>query len=213
MDKHIKSITDKKLNRTMEQLRKNRMQVFYVETKGQVAPLIESLMSVNETVACGGSMTLFEACVIDFLRNGSYNFLDRYKENLTTEQLDAIHHQAFSADTYITGTNAITEEGELYNVDGRGNRVAAMIYGPKSVIVVAGINKIVKDMGEAVERLRRTAAPANATRLQRKTPCVEAGVCQDCRSKERICCSYTIFRQQIIQDRIKVILVGEEMGY
>ena len=204
---------DMKLERTMEHLRNNRMQAFYTEKKEQVVPLIKSLMNENETVACGGSMTLFETGVIDFLREGPYHFLDRYEKDITPERLDAIFHQSFSADTYITGANAITEEGELYNVDGRGNRVAAMIFGPKSVIVVAGINKIVKDMSEAVERLRRTAAPANATRLECKTPCVETGICQDCRSKERICSTYTIFRRQSVLDRIKVILAGVELGY
>ena len=212
MDKYLKSIMDKRIVRTMENLKKNRMQAYYVETGKQVTAQIAALMTEGETVAVGGSMTLFETGVIDFLRSGRYHFLDRYAENLTREQLDTIYHQSFMADTYLTSSNAITEEGELYNVDGNGNRVAAMIYGPKSVIVVAGMNKIVKDMIEAENRLKCIAAPANTSRLQSKTPCVETGSCQDCKSKQRICCSYTVLRQQR-NDRIKVIIVGEAFGY
>lgn len=213
MDQHLKSVIDKRIKRTLENLQKNQMVGFYVESREQVVPKVAELLNQGDTVACGGSMTLFEAGVIEHLRSGRYNFLDRYAEGLTREQIQEIYRKSFFADHYLTSTNAITEDGELYNVDGNGNRVAAMIYGPQSVIVVAGFNKLVRDVNEAVERVRTIAAPANTTRLNTKTPCVKTGTCMDCKSDQRICCSYTVLGHQRNKDRIKVILVGEPLGY
>ena len=119
----------------------------------------------------------------------------------------------FFADCYLTSCNAVTEQGELYNVDGNANRVAAMTYGPKSVICVVGYNKIVPNLEAAVARVEQVAAPANAVRLHRKTPCTVTGRCEDCHSPDRICCTTVIHRQQRVPGRIKVILVGEELGY
>jgi len=213
MDKHLQYVMKKRIERTVENLRKNRMQAFFVESRKDVVTLLETLMKEGDTVAVGGSMTLFEAGVIDHLRSGRYIFYDRYAEGLTPEQMTEIHRKAFSVNFFLTSTNAVTEKGELFNVDGRGNRVAAMIYGPDNVIVIAGCNKIVTDLDEAVNRLRQIAAPANTVRLSRRTPCVHTGYCQDCRSEDRICCDYVVLRQQMVPDRIKVILVGEELGY
>jgi len=213
LDKHLKQIVEKQVERTIEALEKNKMAAVYVESKDKVIDAVKAFMQEGETVGVGGSMTLFETGIIDYLRSGRYNFLDRYAPGLTNDEMQEIYRKSFLADTYITSTNAITEDGELYCVDGNGNRVAAMIYGPKSVIVVAGINKIVTDYEAAVDRVRRIASPANATRLSCKTPCVKMGICQDCRSDMRICCSYTVFRQQRFKNRIKCIIVGEELGY
>jgi L-lactate utilization protein LutB len=213
MDSSLKSVLDKQIQKTIENLEKNNISVIYTESKKQVAAKVSELLKDGETIACGGSMSLLECGVMDLIRSGRYNFLDRYAKGLSADQIEEIHRRSFMADTYITGTNAITENGDLYNVDGRGNRVAAMIYGPKSVIVVAGINKLVKDIDGAVERVRRIAGPANATRLGLNTPCVKTGFCIQCRSDERICSVYTVFGHQRIKDRIKVILVGESLGY
>lgn len=213
MDQHLKSIVDKRVHKVMENLQKNNMLAIYLSSKEEVPGKIAELVKEGETVALGGSMSLFEAGVIDHLRSGRYNFLDRYAEGLTREQMEEIYRQSFFADAYITSTNAITLDGRLYNVDGNGNRVAAMIYGPKSVIVVAGINKIVNNMDEAYERLKNIAAPANAVRLSKNTPCVKTGSCMDCKSEDRICSSYVILGWQKAKNRIKVILVGEDLGY
>jgi len=213
LDQHLKSILDIKIRKTLENLEKNNMVAFYVETRDQVVPKIAELLKKGDTVSVGGSMSLFEAGVIDHLRSGRYNFLDRYAEGLTREQMQEIYRKSFFADGYITSTNAITENGELYNVDGNGNRVAAMIYGPQSVIVVAGINKLVRDIDEAVERVKNIAAPANNVRLSTKTPCIKTGTCMSCKSDQRICCSYVVLGHQRNKDRIKVILVGEPLGY
>ena len=127
--------------------------------------------------------------------------------------MQEIFRQAFTCDTYIMSSNAITENGELYNVDGNGNRIAALAFGPKSVIVIAGYNKLVPDLEAARQRVRDTAAPANAVRLDRKTPCKVLGACRDCRSDERLCSIYSVMAQQSKKGRIKVILVGEQLGY
>lgn len=213
MDKHLKSVVDKRVERTIENLVKNNMEAVYLETKDNVIEKVSEYIKEGELVAVGGSMTLFETGVIDHLRSGRYSFLDRYMDDLSRTQVEEIYRKSFFADTYLTSSNAITEDGELYNVDGNGNRVAAMIFGPKTVIVVAGINKIVRNIDEAVERVRRIAAPANSTRLNTETPCIKTGYCVDCKKDGRICCCYTVLGHQKQKNRIKVILVGESLGY
>lgn len=206
-------VIDKRVKRTIENLEKNNMNGYYVQTKEEALKTIEKLISEGDTVSVGGSMTLFEVGVIDLLRNGKYDFLDRYKEGLTPDQIKEVFRKSFFADVYFTGTNAITENGELYNVDGNGNRVAAMLYGPDKVIVVAGINKIVKDLGEAVMRVKEMAAPANNVRLNRTNPCTKTGYCMNCKQEGRICNEYTVIKRQRDANRMHVIIVNEDLGY
>lgn len=213
MDKNLKCVLDKQISRTMENLVKNNMAAYYVGSKEEVVDLLRNLIKEGEQVAVGGSMTLYETGVIEHLRSGRYDFLDRYAEGLSNDQIIEVFRKSFFANVYLTSTNAITENGELYNVDGNGNRVAAMIFGPDSVIVIAGINKIVKNVDEAVERVKRIAAPANAIRLNKNTPCAKTGYCMDCKVEDRVCRSYTVLSKQKDKDRIKVILVGESLGY
>ena len=213
MDKNLSFVMEKKVERTIENLQKNNMEAFYVQDEKELLEKAQELVNEGDTVSVGGSMTLFETGIMDMLRSGKYNFLDRYKPGLTKEDIIKIYRDSFSANAYFTSSNAITENGELYNVDGNGNRVAAMLYGPDKVIVIAGINKIVKDVNEAVERNRRIAAPANAKRLDKKTPCAALGYCTECNSPERICNEYVLIRRQGNKDRIKVIIVGKELGY
>jgi L-lactate utilization protein LutB len=158
-------------------------------------------------------MTLFEVGAIDFIRKGDYEVLDRYKEGLTPAEMKEIFRKSFSADVYLTGSNAVTENGELYNVDGNGNRVAAMLYGPDKVIVIVGVNKIVKDVEQAVKRVKGTAAPANNVRLNKANPCTKVGQCMDCKSEGRICNEYTLIKRQGVKGRIHVIIVNKELGY
>lgn len=207
----ISFVIEKQLRRTMKMLEKNNMQAFYAENAEQALELVKTLLPKNATVSCGGSVTLEQTGVMNLLRNGDYNFLDR--QGLTPEQIDEMYRKVFSADCYLTSCNAVTEQGELYNVDGNANRVAAMCFGPKSVICVVGCNKIVPNLEQAKERLQSIAAPANAHRLERKTPCAATGHCADCRSPERICCTTVVHQFQRIPNRIKVILVAEPLGY
>lgn len=224
MDDNKKIIFEKRIAQTMENLRRNRMKPYFVASRAEVVPKVQELLKQGDTVACGGSITLEETGVIAHLRSGKYRFLDRGKPGITAEETRAVFEGAFSADAYLLSANAITQNGELYNVDGNSNRVAALLYGPKSVIVVAGFNKIVRNIEEAVSRVKRIAAPANCERLKKDTFCRQKGdcaslerpnpfLCDGCRSEERICCSYVVSSFQRETDRIKVILVGEELGY
>lgn len=213
MDNNVEWILEQKVKRTMEALEANNMESYFVKDEKALIEKINEFVKDGETVAVGGSMTLFETGVIDFLRSGRFNFLDRYKENLTAEDTKNIFRKSFMSDTYFVSSNAVTEQGELYNIDGTGNRVAAMIYGPDKVIVIIGVNKIVSNLDEAIDRTRNCAAPANAKRLNRNTPCAKVGYCMDCDSAERICNDYVLIKKQGQKGRIKVIVVGKNLGY
>jgi L-lactate utilization protein LutB len=213
MDKNTAFVVEKKVERTIKNLEKNNMNGYFVQNNEEALNKIKELLNEGDMVSVGGSMTLFEIGALELLRNGKYNFLDRYEEGLTKEQIKDIYRKSFCADAYLSSSNAVTEEGELYNVDGNGNRVAAMIYGPDKVIIVVGTNKIVKDLDEAVMRNREIAAPANAKRLNRTTPCAKVGYCMDCSSKDRICSDYVVIRRQMQNGRIHIIVVNEELGY
>ena len=213
MDKYVNWVNEIKIQNTIKSLEDNNMKGYFANDKNELIKIIDTLTNEGDTVSCGGSMTLFETGVIDYLRSGRFNFLDRYEENLTKEDLKKLYRKTFSADVFFTSTNAITENGELYNVDGNGNRIAAMLYGPDKVIVVAGVNKIVKNINEAVERNKSMCAPANVKRLNANTPCKIKGYCMDCSSLDRICCEYAIIKRQRTADRIYVILLNENFGY
>lgn len=202
-----------KINRTIEALKKNNINGYYAKNRDEVIKLIEDIVAEGAKVAVGGSETLSELGVLEHLRSGRYDFLDRYKAGLTPEEVTNIFKQSFLADAYLSGCNAITENGELYNVDGNGNRVAAMLYGPDKVIVICGVNKIVKDVDEAIKRNRAISAPMNAKRLNRKTPCAKVGYCMDCNSPERICNEYTLIKKQRLPERMHVIFLNENLGY
>lgn len=210
------------IKKTMANLEKNNMQPYFVETKEEVIPLIKSLINKGESISHGGSETLKAIGAIELFKNGDYDYIDR--SGLEGEELRQSYIRAFGCDTYFTSSNAITENGELYNVDGNSNRVACIVYGPRQVIVVAGINKIVKNIDEAVERVKKAAAPPNTQRLNCKTPCAVTGkcislnkdnpfICDGCESPQRICCNYVISAKQRHKDRIKVIIVNENLGY
>ena len=219
----MKHLNMKLIEKTMQHLQKNRMEAFFCEKKEDVPALVETLIKEGDTVTHGGSVTLKETGVLDLLDNGKYNYLDRSKCK-TQEEIDQLYRDSFSADAYFMSSNAITIHGALYNVDGNSNRVAALLYGPKSVIVIAGYNKIVDDLDDAVRRVKMTAAPLNTQRLNCGTYCQTADeclalgkdasfMCDGCRSPKRICCNYVVSAQQRTEGRIKVILVGEKLGF
>lgn len=210
------------IKKTMANLEKNNMKPYFVETKEEVVPLIKTLIADGESVSHGGSETLKEIGAIELLKSGNYDYIDR--SGLEGEALRQSYIRAFGCDTYLTSVNAVTENGELYNVDGNSNRVACIVYGPRQVIAVVGMNKIVADINEAVTRVKTIAAPPNTKRLGCKTPCVATGqcislnkenpmICDGCESPQRICCNYVISAKQRHKDRIKVIIVNESLGY
>ena len=213
MKEFLGEVLGQRMERTAKALEKNRMDAYIVSSREEVVPLIRSLLHPQDTVAVGGSVTLDECGVLELLRCGDYQFLDRYAPGLSGEEIGEIYRKSFFADAYLCSSNAVTENGELYNVDGNANRVAAMTFGPKKVILVVGVNKIVPDLAAAERRVQEIAAPANAKRLSCKTPCAETGKCADCAGDGRICCTAVIHRQQRVPGRIKVILVGEPLGY
>lgn len=212
MDSNVKWFVETKVAKTIEALEKNNMNGYFAKSNGEVIDIIKGLVTKGDVVACGGSVTLFETGVIDYLRNGDFKFLDRHKD-ITPEERKALYRESFSANAYFASSNAVTEDGHLYNVDGTGNRVAAIIYGPDKVILVCGINKIVKDVDDAIKRNRYVSAPINAKRLDRRTPCAKVGYCMDCKSPDRICREYTLIKSQSEKGRIHVIFVDENLGY
>ena len=165
------------------------------------------------SVALGGSTTLSDMGIVDVLRNGNYAFFDRYQNLPFDPDIVDIHRKSLTADFLLTGTNAITKQGELVNTDCTGNRVAPMIFGPKNVIIVAGVNKIVENLEDAFKRIREIA-PMNSKRIKHETPCVETGYCVDCDCKKRICNFTTIIHNGIkFEGRIKIIIIADEAGY
>ncbi len=214
-------VTNERIKRTMAALEKNNISAYYAESSVAAAELAMSLIPKGCTIARGGSETLKECGILDRFRDGDYNFLDRSLPNLTKDEIEELYRRSFFADAYFTSANAITENGELYNVDGNANRVAAICYGPRKVIVLAGANKIVRNLNEAIERVKCEAAPCNAVRLNTDTPCQSLGKCvgsgrdatAGCAADKRMCCQYLITTFQRDKDRIHVILIPENLGY
>lgn len=213
MDQNMEWLYEKRIQRTMENLEKNNMEAFLVADEKELLEKMQEMVSPGSLVSVGGSMTLFETGLVDFLRSGHFEFLDRYAEGLSPEDMTQLFRDSFFADYYFTSSNAVTETGALYNVDGRGNRTAAMVYGPDHVIVVVGRNKLVATEEEAIERNRETSGPANAKRLSLKTPCTELGYCIDCASPDRICNTFVFIKRQFNKGRIKVFIVNKDLGY
>lgn len=204
----------KLIDKTIENLKANNFDAFFVKDNEQAIKLIDTFIKKDNEVTFGGSMTLFETGVMDYLKSRNDIVLyDRNKEGNTQEDIVKIYKKAFTCDVYLTSTNAITTDGYLYNVDGNSNRISAMMYGPESVVVVTGYNKIVNNKEDAVLRVKNYVAPKNAQRLNAKTPCVATGRCHDCKSPERICCNYAFFGKQRVKNRIKVIIIGQEYGF
>lgn len=199
-------------NKVVIAMEKRNMEAYYCNTKENALKKAMEIIATGSIVSWGGSQTISQIGLIDELKRGNYNLLDRDLAK-TPEQANDIYRKAFYADYYLTSSNAITIDGKLINMDGNGNRVAAIMYGPKNVIVILGMNKIESDESQAIKRVRSIAAPINAIRLNKNTPCVSTGNCHDCKEDDCICCNLVITRMSKIKNRIKVIIVGEELGY
>lgn len=215
------TVLDARIGRTMEALEKHNICAHYAKTIDDAAKIAFGLTEKGSTISCGGSVTLKESGIFAEMQSGDYRFLDRSVEGLTPEEIDELYRRSFFADVYFTSTNAITENGELYNVDGNANRVAAMCYGPRKVIVIAGANKIVRTLDEAIERVKCEAAPCNAQRLNTSTPCQTLGKCSGsgrgmtagCAAEGRMCCQYLVTGYQRQRGRLHVIICPEALGY
>ncbi len=200
-------------NTVIKNLAKRRMEGCYCATIEEAEKKAFSYLTEGCTVSFGGSMTLEETGMLTALRHDpNIHLIDRSTAK-SPEETKRLYHDALSADFYFMSTNAITVDGELVNIDGTGNRVASLIYGPEYVIIMAGMNKVAANVEEALSRVHNTATPMNCKRLNKNTPCAATGVCADCLSPDCICNQVVITRRSGIENRIKVILIGEELGY
>lgn len=197
----------------IKNLEKRHMKGYYCKTPEEAATLASSMIAPGTSVCWGGSMSVKEIGLVETLEaRGDLELLDRAKAN-SPEEVQKIYRAGFSADTFLMSSNAITVDGELFNIDGTGNRVAALVFGPKQVIIIAGMNKIVQNLDEAMSRTRNIASPPNAIRLNQNTPCSKTGVCADCLSPDCICNQIVTIRNSRDPERIKVILVEGSLGF
>jgi hypothetical protein len=199
----------------IENLKKRNMDGAYFEKAEQAVAAILSEVPDDILVGLGGSESIVESGLVDALRKKNVKLLDRYKEGVTEEIVWEMRKEGLSADIYIASANAVTLSGKIVNVDGIGNRVSAMIFGPDKVFLLVGMNKVVKTVKEAVTRIKNYVAPRNAKRVDIDTPCSKRGYCQDlhCKPPHRICSQLVIIESSMLPDRIKLFLVGEELGY
>ena len=185
----------------------------YLPDPAGLLPLLRELIPAGASVGCGDSLTLEQLGVFDFLRSGEYAFLDKHAPGLSREEKREIYLQNFRADVFVSGVNAVTEDGKLIFIDGNGSRVAPILYGPPRIILIAGTNKLVGNEALGMERARQVAGPLDAKRLGRKTPCAATGICTDCNSPERICNDFVVMARQFDPERVHLVLVEGSYGY
>ena len=199
-------------NRVVKALESRNMEAYYVKTKEEALAKALELIPEGSSISWGGTMSAQEIGLTDALHKGKYNVYDREQVE-TREEKEQIAHQALNCDFFIGSTNALSEDGVLVNVDGNANRVAAFAYGPKNVLLIVGMNKVVKTEADAMSRARNEAAPINAQRFGVNTPCVKNGSCFNCKSPQCICCQILITRFSKVPKRTKIILVDENLGF
>ena len=198
--------------RVVKALEARNMEAYYAETREEAVRRALELIPEGSTINMGGSASVRECGLTDAVCSGNYIFYDRDRAE-TPEEKTEIALKAFTCDWYLGSVNAMTEDGVIVNVDGNANRIAAYAFGPKNVLLIVGMNKVVKTEEDAMHRARNEAAPINAQRFGIDTPCVKNGSCFDCKSPECICCQTMITRYSKVPKRIKVILVNEDLGY
>lgn len=197
----------------IEKLSLRNMEGYYAATKEEALALVkEKFLVKGVSVAWGGSMTLEETGVMDYLKESECIVYDRMSPK-TPEEEKIMKGNIINADYFLMSTNAITLDGELVNIDGRANRVSFLCYGPEKVLVLAGMNKVVSNVQEGIDRVRNIASPPNALRLNKQTPCAMTGRCGDCLSEDCICSQIVVTRHSTVPKRIQVVLIGEELGF
>ena len=197
--------------KVVEALTKRHFEAYYVSDSKDVAAKVMELIPAGASVSWGGTTTVDQLGIKKLLADKGYKLIDRDTAK-SPEEREEIMHQALMSDFFLMSSNAITEEGELFNIDGKGNRVAALCYGPKNILIIAGMNKIVPDMDAAYDKVRNYTSPVNAMRFCDATPCAKTGLCGDCLSPQSICAQFVETRICKPEGRIKVILVGEDLG-
>ncbi|QGU95723.1 lactate utilization protein [Clostridium bovifaecis] len=200
-------------NNVVQALKKNYFDAMYVESSEEAAEYILEHVKSGDKVGFGGSDTISTLRVQERIKELGAEVLDHNLPNLSPKEKLDIRRAQLTSDLFLCSSNAVTLNGELVNVDGAGNRVAAMTFGPKKVIVVVGVNKICTDEAAAFERIKLEAAPKNTKRLATGTSCNEMGFCMDCRSEKRICRVYSVIKRKPLATDITVVVVGDRLGY
>ena len=199
-------------NRVVKNLESRNMEAYFVKTKEEALKKALVLIPEGSSISWGGTASAKEIGLLDAVHEGNYEVYDR-EEAQTPELKNEIAHKALDCDFFIGSTNALAENGVMVNIDGNANRVAAFAFGPKNVLLIVGMNKVVKSEEDAMSRARNEAAPINAQRFGLDTPCSKNGMCYDCKSPDCICCQILITRYSRVAKRIKVILVDENLGF
>ena len=209
MNENIFTRNEKLAQKVIKGLASRNMTGYYAPSAEEAKKIALNLIPEGSTVTMGGGMSVHEIGLVDALKNGNYDFLDRDK----AEDKRAAMLAAYDADFFLSSCNAITEDGVLINIDGNSNRVSAIAQGPKKVLFIVGMNKVCSDVDGALKRARNVAAPINAQRFGLDTPCSKTGSCMDCKSPDTICCQFLITRFSRHADRIHVILVNDTLGF
>ena len=199
-------------NRVVKNLESRNMEAYFVKTKEESLKKALELIPEGSSISWGGTASAKEIGLLDAVHEGNYEVYDR-EEAQAPELKNEIAHKALDCDFFIGSTNALAENGVMVNIDGNANRVAAFAFGPKNVLLIVGMNKVVKSEEDAMSRARNEAAPINAQRFGLDTPCSKNGMCYDCKSPDCICCQILITRYSRVAKRIKVILVDENLGF
>ena len=213
------------ITKLFKNLEKNKMRPLFAETKEDAVKLVKDILFDGAVITWGGSMSVIECGIDNVLRDTKYHFMDRGRAGITPEEQQECFKASIGGDFFFCSANAITENGEIINVDGLANRISSIAFGPKKVVMIVGVNKIVADLKEGFLRVKKIAAPKNCVRLNKNTPCAKLGHCvslennnnpdfaDGCACDDRICCDYMISAMQRQKDRITVILVNEDLGY
>ena len=209
MNEMITKRNDLLAQKIIKGLESRNMNGYYAATKEKALEIALSLIPEGSSVTMGGAMSAHEIGLVDALKKGNYNFIDRDK---ATDKRAAML-AAYDADVFLSSANAMTDDGILVNIDGNANRVSAICQGPKKVVFIVGMNKICADLDSAMKRARNVAAPINAQRFGLSTPCAKTGKCMDCKSPDTICCQFLVTRFSRHAGRIHVILVNENLGF
>ena len=216
MEKPTENYWQTRLNGLKEALVENNFEVFLANDASEAREIVleEIIPKTNaKSISWGGSMTFIATRLYNAIKaNPDFEVLDTFDKNIPPEETLQLRRRVFVVDLFITGTNAVTEKGMLVNLDMYGNRVAAITFGPKYVVILVGRNKIVPDLEEAMIRIKNYTAPINAMRLEKKTPCVKSSFCEECKSPERICNTWTITEKSFPKGRVKVVLINEDLG-
>jgi L-lactate utilization protein LutB len=216
MDKPIDNYWKLRLADLKAALESNNFDVYLAENKQEACKtVLEDIMpKLNaKTLSWGGSMTFIASGLYHQLKaNPDLDVLDTFDKKIPADEMIERRRQALLVDLFITGTNAITETGQLVNLDMIGNRICALTFGPKWVIILVGRNKIVADLDEAMFRIKNYVAPVNSMRLDKKTPCLKTSYCQECKSPDRICNTWTITEKSFPKERVKMVLINEDLG-